>query len=90
MPSSPIHLAEAKPRLIAALAAVLTAVAVWALVAASGVATRATPTSRGFTTIPVAARGPVSAAIGRLRAAYRVDGLRARNAVQRVRFTTVR
>jgi len=90
VPSSPIRLADAKPGLIAALAAVLAAVAVWALVAASGVATRATPVSRGFTTIPVAARGPVSAAIGRHRAAYRVDTLRARNPVQRLRFTTVR
>jgi len=40
VPSSPIHLADAKPGLIAALAAVLAAVAVWALVAASGVAPR--------------------------------------------------
>jgi FG-GAP repeat len=89
VPSSPIHLADAKPGLIAALAAVLAAVAVWALVAASGVATRATSASRGFTTIPVAARGPVSAAIGRHRAAYRVNGLRARNPVQglRARFS---
>jgi trimeric autotransporter adhesin len=85
VPSSPIHPTDAKPGLIAAVAALLAAVAVWALVSASGVVTHAAPATRGATTIPVAARGPVSAAIGRHRAAYRVSGLRLRNPGQRLR-----
>jgi hypothetical protein len=44
-------------------------------------------TRHGLASLPVAARGPVSAALGRDEAAYRVLGLRAINPAQRLRVS---
>ncbi|HEX3317646.1 MAG TPA: hypothetical protein VHR88_06490, partial [Solirubrobacteraceae bacterium] len=73
---------------IAALLVV--AVLVTLLVAAGlagGGAVRGLAAARGTATLPAAARGPVSAAVGRQAPAYRVNGLHARNPAQRLRAT---
>ncbi|MEA2411950.1 MAG: hypothetical protein QOC77_2511 [Thermoleophilaceae bacterium] len=57
-----------------------------ALVALSGSAVQhAAGARRGLASLPAAAQGPVSAALGRGEPAYRVAGLRARNPAQRLR-----
>src|SRR5438309_1260882 len=70
----------------------LTGLAVFALVVGllvvgpfSGAGSRArqhTPSRGGLMSLPLAARGPVSAALGRDERSYRVLGLRARNPAQ--------
>jgi len=70
--------------LIAALVVGVALVAAWAGAAVPGRATAARP---GGTTLPLTARGPVSAALGRQQSAYRIAGLRARNRVQRLGAT---
>jgi len=69
---------------IAGLAVVVAVAAAWATatIPARGVAAR-----HGLASVPLTAQGPVSAALGRHRAAYRIVGLRARNRVQRVGAT---
>lgn len=72
------------------VATLATAVAGVALVSAGGtdaLGTRQTTSRLGLATIPIAARAPVSAALGAHEPAYRVIGLRARNPRQRLRTT---
>jgi trimeric autotransporter adhesin len=69
--------------LLASIAAVLGCVV--ALVTPPGAAVRrATSATHGLTSLPAAAQGPVSAALGRHDPAYRVAGLRAVNPAQRL------
>ena len=67
-----------------ALALIAVAAAAWTLATLSADTTAA---GHGPATLPLAARGPVSAALGRHEAAYRVVGLRARNPAQRLGVT---
>jgi FG-GAP repeat len=50
-----------------------------------GTAERATTAHHGLTSLPLAAQGPVSVALGREKPAYRVDGLEAVNPAQHLR-----
>src|ERR1700722_9542226 len=50
----------------------------------SGVNSRAASSHGGLLSLPVAAQGPISAALGRGEAAYRIAGLLARNPAQRL------
>ena len=74
---------------VARLGAVLTAVAAawWLSAASAGPAARAIRVRHGFRDIPLAARGPVSAALGQHQAVYAVIGLHARNPAQRLSAT---
>src|SRR5437588_4871369 len=70
---------------VAALLLLAAAVAIWSL---AGVPRDGRPVAlsrHGLMSLPVAARGPVSAALGRDEPRYRVLGLRARNPAQRLR-----
>jgi hypothetical protein len=77
-----------------ALAAAVSTGALWAPSAGGG-ATAAARVSgargeRGLSALPVAARGPVSAALGSADPAYRISGSSARNPAQRLRLAFTR
>jgi hypothetical protein len=69
---------------VTGLGVVVAVAAAWATasIPAHGVAAR-----HGLASVPLTARGPVSAALGRHRRGYRIVGLRARNRVQRLGAT---
>jgi hypothetical protein len=67
------------------LVIVVVAVAAAALIVLSGSAAQHAAGARGLTSLPAAAQGPISAALGRGAPAYRVVGLRAGNPSQRLR-----
>ena len=73
---------------VVVLLAVAAAAAGWAaalLTPPGGTAERATTARHGLTSLPLAAQGPVSAALGSERPAYGVTGLAAVNPAQRLR-----
>jgi hypothetical protein len=70
---------------VAAALAVVVLVATVMLAGIVGTGVHGLAAARGPAALPAAARGPVSAALGRHAPAYRVAGLRARNPAQRLR-----
>jgi hypothetical protein len=86
-PAHPTSTSQRRGRLHLEVAVLLAAVAavlggVIALLAPTSVTARRATSARGLTSLPAAAQGPVSAALGRDDPAYRVAGLRAVNPAQ--------
>jgi trimeric autotransporter adhesin len=71
-------------RAVAALLLLAAAAAIWSVAGAQRHTRQLALSKHGLMSLPVAARGPISAALGRAEPSYRVLGLRARNAAQRL------
>jgi FG-GAP repeat len=69
---------------VAALLLLAAAVTIWSVAGAQRHARQLALSRNGLTSLPVTARGPISAALGSAEPSYRVLGLRARNAAQRL------